>query len=137
MDIVCPLPQSKLGNKYILVMCDYVTRYSWSSSDEVGGGREYVAEETICIFTRVGILQEILTNEGSNFIWNFLSELYHLLKSYPSEWTHTTQNEWSRKFNGTLKAVLQNDAPRAFATSSLSAFICVLKWSTEGTWQHA
>ena len=27
MDIVGPLPRTKSGNRYILVMCDYVTRY--------------------------------------------------------------------------------------------------------------
>ena len=27
MDIVGPLPRSRLGNRYILVVCDYATRY--------------------------------------------------------------------------------------------------------------
>ena len=27
MDIVGPLPRSRSGNKYILVLCDYATRY--------------------------------------------------------------------------------------------------------------
>ena len=54
MDIVGPLPRSRKGNKYILVICDYATRFPEAiplrSIDA-----ESVAEELISFFARVGI----------------------------------------------------------------------------------
>ena len=79
MDIVCPLPRSRSGHRYILVMCDYATRYPEAiplrSIDA-----EHIAEELIKVFARVGIPSEILTDQGSNFTSKLLSELYRLLK---------------------------------------------------------
>ena len=78
MDIVGPLPRSQSGHKYILVLCDYVTRYPEAiplrSIDA-----EHVAEELIQLFAQVGIPQEILTDQGTNFMSQLLSELYKLL----------------------------------------------------------
>ena len=66
MDVVGPLPRSRSGNKYVLVLCDYATRYP-----EVVPLRnveaETVAEELVKVFARVGIPQEMLTDQGSNF----------------------------------------------------------------------
>jgi len=66
MDIVGPLPRSRQGHRYILVMCDYATRYpeavALRSIDA-----EHVAEELVKVFARVGIPEEILTDQGSNF----------------------------------------------------------------------
>ena len=73
MDIVGPLPRSRSGHWYILVICDYSTRYPEAiplrSIDA-----EHIAEELIA---RVG---EVLTDQGSNFTSKLLSELYRLLK---------------------------------------------------------
>ena len=78
MDLVGPLPRSKSGNKYILVLCDYATRYPEAiplrSIDA-----EHVAEEIIKIFARVGVPEEILTDQGSQFMSQLLAELYRLL----------------------------------------------------------
>ena len=78
MDIVGPLPRTKSGNKYVLVLRHYATRYP-----EVVPLRsvdaEHVAEEIIKIFARVGVPEEILTDQGSNFMSKLLSELYRLL----------------------------------------------------------
>ena len=43
MDIVGPLPRSRSGNRYVLVICDYATRYTGGSGHEdyqVPGGHE-------------------------------------------------------------------------------------------------
>ena len=49
MDIVGPLPQNRLGNQFILAICDYATRYPEAiplrSIDAV-----YVAKELIKVF---------------------------------------------------------------------------------------
>jgi len=49
-----PLPRSRSGNKYILVVCDYATRYPevipfWSID------AEHVAEELVKLLARVGV----------------------------------------------------------------------------------
>lgn len=53
IDIVGPLPRSRSGNSYVLVVCDYATRYpeaiALRSIDA-----EHVAEELIPMFARVG-----------------------------------------------------------------------------------
>ena len=64
-DIVGPLPRTTSGKRFILVVCDYATRYpevvALSSTDA-----EHVAEELVRIFSRVGIPGEILTDQGPN-----------------------------------------------------------------------
>ena len=71
MDIIGPLPRSKSGNKYILVLCDYATRYPEAvplhSIDAV-----HIAEELIKVFARVGVpLTRVVTLP--------LAELHRLL----------------------------------------------------------
>ena len=106
MDIVCPLPRNRQGNQYILIVCDYATRYPeasplrsidagavavfhwcWSSGSvslmleqwqcSIDAGA--VAEHLIQLFSRVGIPREILTDQGTNFMSQLLKELYNLL----------------------------------------------------------
>ena len=79
MDIVGPLPRSRTGNRYILVLCDYATRYP--EAIPLGTiDTEHIAEQLIGVFTRVGVSQEILTDQGSNFTSQLLAELYTLQK---------------------------------------------------------
>ena len=50
MDIVGPLPKSRSGKRYILVICDYATRYpeaiALRSTDA-----EHIAEELVTVFS--------------------------------------------------------------------------------------
>ena len=76
MDIVGPLPRSRRGNQYILVVCDYATRYLEAITlRSVDAGA--VAEYLIQLFSRVGIPREILTDQGTNFMSQLLKELYN------------------------------------------------------------
>ena len=64
MDIVGPLLKSQSGKQYILVVCDYSTCYPEAiplRSIEA----EHIAEELVHIFLRVGISEEILTDQGT------------------------------------------------------------------------
>ena len=82
MDIVGPFPKSQAGHRYILVICDYATRYP-----EVVALHsiyaEHMAEELKKVFARVGIPQEVLTDQGNNFTSQLLSEVYCLLQLQP------------------------------------------------------
>ena len=111
MDIVGPLPRSRSGNKIILVVCDYATRYPEAVAMK-SVVAEYVAEELIGIFARVGIPQEILTDQGSNFMSNLLSELYRLMQIKPIRTSpyHPETDVLVERFNGTLKAMLRKAA---------------------------
>ena len=111
MDIVGPLPRSRSGNKFILVVCDYATRYPEAVAMK-SVVAEYVAEELIGIFARVGIPREILTDQGSNFMSNLLSELYRLMQIKPIRTSpyHPETDGLVERFNGTLKAMLRKAA---------------------------
>ena len=77
MDIVEPLCRSRTGFKYVLVLCDYATRYPEAIPSK-NIDAEHVAEEQIKIFSRMGIPKKILTDQGSNFPSQLLAELYRL-----------------------------------------------------------
>ena len=65
MDIVGPLPKSRSGKRYILVVCDYATRFPEAIAlKSIDAAR--IAEELLKLFARVEIPDEILTNQGSN-----------------------------------------------------------------------
>ena len=62
MDIVGPLPHSRRGNQYILVVCDYATRYPEAiplHSIDAGA----VAEHLIQLFSIVWCLMVLIVTE--------------------------------------------------------------------------
>ena len=111
MDIVGPLPRSRAGNRYVLVICDYATRYpeavALKSIDA-----ENVAEELVKLFSRVGIPREILTDQGSNFTSKLLAEMYCLLhiKALRTSPYHPQCDGLVERFNKTLKEMLRKTA---------------------------
>ena len=52
MDIIGPLPRSLAGHRYVLVVCDYATRYLEAVALRTIDA-EAVAEELVKIFSRV------------------------------------------------------------------------------------
>ena len=113
MDIVGPLPRSRSGKRYILVICDYATRYpdavALRSIDA-----ECIADELIHFFARHGVPREILTDQGSNFTSQLLAELYRLLHVKPLRTTpyHPQTDGLVERFNQTLKAMLRKAATK-------------------------
>ena len=108
MDIVGPLPRSRAGNKYILVICDYATRYP-EAVPLKSIDAESVAEELIKVFARVGVPREILTDQGENFTSQLLAELYRLLQVHPIRTSpyHPQTDGLVERFNQTLKSMLR------------------------------
>ena len=108
MDIVGPLPRSRRGNQYILVVCDYATRYPEAiplRSVDTGA----VAEHLIQPFSRVGIPREILTDQGTNFMSQLLKELCNLLhiSQIRTSPYHPQTDGLVKRFNKTLKLMLR------------------------------
>ena len=74
MDIVGPLPKTRSGNKYVLTICDYATKYPEAiplPSIEA----ERIAKELVIVFSRMGIPKE----SGHHFMSTLLQEVYQLL----------------------------------------------------------
>ena len=67
---------------FILVICDYTARYLDAvalKSTEA----ELIAKELMKLFSRVGIPEEIMMDEGSNFTSQLLKKVYCMLKVQP------------------------------------------------------
>ena len=111
MDIVGPLPRSRSGSRYVLVVCDYATRYPEAVPLRTIDA-ECVAAEIVKIFARVGIPKEILTDQGSNFTSKFLAEVYKLLRidALRTSPYHPQTDGLVERFNQTLKAMLRKTA---------------------------
>ena len=109
MDVIGPLPRSRRGHQYILVVCNYATRYPEAMAlwkvDAVS-----VADHLMQLFVRVGIPKEILSDQGTNFMSQLLRELYYLLNIRPIQPLpyHPQTDGLVERFNETLKSVLRN-----------------------------
>jgi hypothetical protein len=78
--------------KYVLVICDYRTRYP--EATPLGTiDTEHAAEELVMVLTRVGVPEEVLTDQGSDLTSQWLAEVYQLLQVKPSIICRRT-NRW-------------------------------------------
>ena len=111
MDIIGPLPRSRAGYRYVLVVCDYGTRYP-EAVPLKSVDAEHIAEELVKLFARVGIPKEILTDQGTNFTSQLLAELYRLLhvKALRTSPYHPQTDGLVERFNQTLKEMLRKTA---------------------------
>ena len=111
MDIVGPLPRSRAGHRYVLVVCDYATKYP-EAVPLKSIDAECIADELVKIFARMGIPKEILTDQGSNFTSQLLAEVYHLLhvKALRTSPYHPQTDGLVERFNKTLKEMLHKSA---------------------------
>ena len=111
MDVVGPLPRSRGGHRYVLAICDYVTRCPEAIAMKTVDA-EAVAEELLKLFSRVGIPKEILTDQGPNFTSRLLAELYQLLHvdALRTSPYHPQTDGLVERFNRTLKEMLRKSA---------------------------
>ncbi|XP_067442125.1 uncharacterized protein [Thunnus thynnus] len=108
MDIVGPLERSSAGHKYILVVCDYATRYPEAFPLKKIKARQIV-NCLIQLFSRVGIPKEIITDQGTNFTSSLLKEVYRLLgiQGVKTSPYHPQTDGLVERFNKTLKSMLR------------------------------
>ncbi|XP_070576339.1 uncharacterized protein [Ptychodera flava] len=108
MDIVGPLKRTRRGNKFILVIVDYATRYpeALAMPDQEA---KTVATALIEVFSRMGLPGEILTDQGTNFMSRLMTDMCAKLKISKIRTSpyHAQGNGLTERFNGTLKAMLQ------------------------------
>ncbi len=107
VDVVGPVERSQKGNRFILVICDYATRYP-----EAYPIREVTASQVATVrlhfFSHVGIAKEILTDQGTNFMSHTLQQVYQLLgiKRVRTTPYHPQTDGLVERFNQTLKSML-------------------------------
>ena len=109
VDIVGPIsPISDKGNRYILTLVDYATRFPEAVALPIID-TERVAEALVGIFSRVGVPSEILTDRGTQFTSGLMKEISRLLslKQLTTTPYHPICNGLVEKFNGTLKRMLK------------------------------
>uniref|UniRef100_A0A3P9KG95 Gypsy retrotransposon integrase-like protein 1 n=1 Tax=Oryzias latipes TaxID=8090 RepID=A0A3P9KG95_ORYLA len=108
MDIVGPLPKSSSGHEYILVVCDYATRFPEAFPLRTITAPA-VMRALIQFFSRVGIPDEILTDQGTNFTSRLMKLFQQQLGITAIKATpyHPQTNGLVERFNQTLKRMLQ------------------------------
>ena len=84
MNIMRPLPRTQRGNRFILTICDYATRYPEAVAlPSVEAPR--IARELVHLCSRMGIPDEILTDQGTNFMSSLLEEVSHCVSLSPEQ----------------------------------------------------
>ena len=118
IDIVGPLPRSENGNRFILTIVDFSTRYpeAFAIPSQTA---EVVADALMELFSRVGIPDEIISDQGTNFMSTLISQLCDTLgvRKINSTPYHPETNGLVERMNGTLKSMLRkfvHDAPKTW-----------------------
>ncbi|GFO40116.1 gypsy retrotransposon integrase-like protein 1 [Plakobranchus ocellatus] len=117
VDLVGPiLPASENGNRYILTVVDYCTRYP-EAVPLKSIDTETVAEALVDIFSRTGIPKKMLTDRGTQFTSELMEEICRLLsvKRLTTSPYHPQCNGLVERFNATLKGMLKrlaSDRPK-------------------------
>jgi hypothetical protein len=109
MDLVGPIqPVTTSGYQYILTVVDYATRYP-EATPLKRITTEAVAEALVAIYSRVGIPEEVLTDQGRQFVGEVMREVSRLLSIRQLTTTpyHPQTNGLCERFNGVLKQMLR------------------------------
>ncbi|CAC5391610.1 unnamed protein product [Mytilus coruscus] len=110
LDVIGPLPKTKRGNRFILVIGDHFTRWmkAFPLPDQQA---EQVAEKLVQEFiSRFGTPLEIHTDQGRNFesiIFKEICKLFEIKKTRSTSY-RPCSNGVIEKFNATLEKMIQN-----------------------------
>ena len=112
MDILGPLPTSDNGNKHILIVSDYFTRWVEAypiANQEAQTIADVLTKEFIC---RFGVPLLIHTDQGRNFESKLMAEVCELLDIKKTRTTayHPQSDGMVERFNQTLEAQLSKFA---------------------------
>lgn len=110
LDVIGPLPKTKRGNRFILVIGDHFTRWmeAFTLPDQEA---EQFAEKFVHEFiSRFGTPLEIHTDQGRNFesiIFKEICKLFEIKKTRSTSY-RPCSNGVIKKFNDTLEKMIQN-----------------------------
>ena len=109
IDIMGPMNRSCKGNKYLLTILDYASRYPEAiplSNIRV----DNVANALLTVFARVGLPEEIVHDQGSNFMSQVMTSIcqrLHITQLKSSVYHHET-NGVTERFHATLRNMLRS-----------------------------
>ncbi len=109
IDLVGPIaPMSEAGNRYILTVVDYATRYP-EAVPLKKIETERISEALLEIFSRVGFPKEVLSDRGTQFTSDLMKEVSRLvsIKQLFTTPYNPKCNGLCEKMNGTLKSMLR------------------------------
>jgi len=134
VDLIGPIaPLTDRGNRYVLTMIDYATRYPEAMALK-SIEPETVAEALVTMLSRVGIPEEILSDRGSQFLSRVMKEVSRLLSINQIVTTPYSSmcNGLVERFNGTLKAMLKAETHVCGETKGLEQVSPSLHGSSSG-----
>ena len=108
VDITGPLLESDIGNKYILVVCDYFTR--WTEAFAIPNQEATTIAEVLVeqVFCRFGCPNQLHSDQGRNFeseVFHGVCELMGVEKTRTTP-LHPQSDGLVERFNRTLKNML-------------------------------
>ena len=108
MDIVGPLKRTTSGHKYILTVMDFATRYP-EAIPLKNTDAKTVAEALCQVFSRLGLPEEVLSDQGTNFMSGLMKMVFQLLsiKHLKTSPYHPQTNGMIERFHATLKSMIR------------------------------
>jgi len=125
MDIDGPLQRTKMGNKYILTLMDFATHYP--EAIPLKKTDTWTVAEALCdVFSRLGIPEEMLSDQGSNFMSGVMAAMFDLLKVKHIKTSpyHPQTDGMLERFHGTLKSMLRKTGPGAKDWDAWLPYVC-------------
>ena len=121
MDLIGPLPETVQGNKYIIVMTEYLTK--WVEAQPISNKRaETIAEFLHGILARFGTPKKIITDQGTEFnneiikslnsimnIQSIYSSAYHPQTNGQTERTNRNGPYWTPARNSTREQIYNSN----------------------------
>jgi hypothetical protein len=108
MDIAGPLPVTPSGNKYVLVVVDYLSRYPEAIPMPDQEATTIAAAFINKIVARWGVPRVVITDQGTNFTGNVLKIVYREMgiQRNPTTPFHPQSDGLVERYNRTLKSTI-------------------------------
>ena len=108
VDVLGPLPQTRSGKRYIVVVTDYLTRFviTVATKDQTA---ETTADALMEKFLEFGLPERLITDNGPNFRSRLLAEMCRLIRTAHLFTTpyHPQFDGLCERFNRTLASMLR------------------------------